>query len=213
MSIQYRFNGIELSTYSPSRRSRTWLKPWLNVKEQDNKILLFLGRLAFEKRVDLLIEAFIKLKPKEHQYSLIIAGDGPVEVVNQLKCLAEQVPNIHFTGFILGEMKSNLLASCDVFCSPSPYETFGRTLVEAMASGIPVVTVDSGAVSEYVFDGINGYLVPPNDVEGLVNAYSKSLLYQAATLKLLSTHCEIRISFSVEQGCEKLTNYYQQLLN
>ncbi len=201
------FSGIELSTYSPSRRNRKWLKPWLNVNEQDNKVLLFLGRLAFEKRVDLLIEAFARLNPKEHQYSLIIAGDGPVDVVNQLKCLAEEVPNIHFTGFILGEMKSNLLASCDIFCSPSPYETFGRTLVEAMSSGLPVVTVDSGAVSEYIIDGVNGYLVPPNDVEGLANAIKKVL--SSNKTKIIQRALQDINQFSVEQGCQKLSNYYQ----
>jgi len=57
-----------------------------------------------EKRVDLLIEAFARLKRRQHNYSLVIAGDGPVNVVNQLKRLAEQVSNIHFTLFL--EMKT-----------------------------------------------------------------------------------------------------------
>jgi glycosyltransferase involved in cell wall biosynthesis len=97
--------------------------------------LLFLGRLAFEKQVDLLIKAFAQLKQKQEKCSLLIVGDGPDEVVNFLKRLAQPIPHIHFTGFMQGEEKANLLASCDVFCSPSPYETLGRTVVEAMASG------------------------------------------------------------------------------
>lgn len=205
------FYGINVSTYSPSRRSRKWLEPWLSVKEQDNKILLFLGRLGFEKRVDLLLEAFARLKTRNQKCSLIIAGDGPVDVVEQLKRLAEQVPNIHFTGFILGETKANLLASCDVFCSPSPYETFGRTVVEAMASGIPVVTVNSGAVSEYIVDGVNGYLVPPNDVEGLANGIEKVLSIN--NTEIVQRALKDANQFSVEQGCENLNNYYQQLLS
>lgn len=204
------FVGIDVSTYSPSCRNRKLLETWLSVKEQEHKILLFLGRLGFEKRVDVLIEAFAILKRREQLCSLIIAGDGPVNVVNQLKRLAEQVPNIHFTGFILGEMKANLLASCDVFCSPSPYETFGRTVVEAMASGIPVVTVNSGAVSEYIFDGGNGYLVPPNDVEGLANGIHKVLSSNNA--EIIQRALRDAKQFSVEQGCQKLNNYYQHLL-
>lgn len=204
------FVGIDVSTYNPSRRSHKWLESCLSVEEKDNKILLFLGRLGFEKRVDLLIEAFAKLKRKEHKYSLIIAGDGPVNVVNQLKRLAEQVPNIHFTGFILGETKANLLASCDVFCSPSPYETFGRTVVEAMASGIPVVTVDSGAVSEYILDGVNGYLVPPNDVEGLADGIYKVL--SSDNTEIIQRALQDANHFSLEQGCQNLSNYYQHLL-
>ena len=204
------FCGTDISHYSPSRRHRKWLEPWLSIEEQDNKIITFLGRLGFEKRVDLLIEAFIKLKRRYPNYSLLINGDGPAEVVNQLKNLAQQVPHIHFTGFILGEMKANLLASCDVFCSPSPYETFGRTVVEAMASGLPVITVDSGAVSEYIIDGVNGYLVQPNDAEELANCIYKVLSND--NTKLVRKALGDANQFSLEPGCQNLHNYYQNLL-
>ncbi len=204
------FCGIDVSMYSPNRRSRKYLEPWLSVEERDNKIVTFLGRLGFEKRVDLLIEAFVKLKRRHPNYSLIINGDGPVEVVNHLKHLAKQVPHIHFTGFVLGEMKANLLASCDVFCSPSPYETFGRTIVEAMASGIPVITVDSGAVSEYMMDGINGYLVPPNDVEGLANCIHK--VTSSDNTEIIYRALQDSQQFSVNRGCQNLHDYYQNLL-
>ena len=204
------FLGIDVSTYSPSRRNRKWLEPWLSPEENDNKILLFLGRLGFEKRVDLLIEAFAKLKRRQPNCSLIIAGDGPVEVVDRLKRLAKKVPHIHFTGFILGEMKANLLASCDLFCSPSPYETFGRTVVEAIASGIPVLTVESGAVSEYILDGINGYLVPPNNVEGLANGIEKVLLNN--NTDLIQEALEDSKQFSLDQGCQNLDRFYQKLM-
>jgi len=205
------FLGIDVSTYSPKRRHRKWLEPWLNSQEKDNKILLFLGRLGFEKRVDLLIEAFARLKSQQSNYSLLIAGDGPVEVVNQLKRLAEKVGDIHFTGFLLGETKANVLASCDVFCSPSPYETFGRTVVEAMTSGIPVVTVDSGAVSEYIIHGVNGYLVPSNDVEGLTLGIHKALF--SNNTEIIQQALRDAKQFSLSQGCQNLNDYYQQLLN
>lgn len=204
------FMGIDVSMYSPSRRSRKWLEPWLSPEEQNNKVLLFLGRLSFEKRVDLVIEAFIKLKRRQPNCSLLIVGDGPVAVVNQLKRLAEQSPHIHFTGFLLGETKANVLASCDVFCSPSPYETFGRTVVEAMASGVPIVSVNSGGVSDYILDGVNGYLVPPNDVEGLADAIEKALL--SNNTNIIQRGLEDAKQFSVEQGCQNLHEYYQQLI-
>jgi phosphatidylinositol alpha 1,6-mannosyltransferase len=204
------FLGIDVSTYSPARHNRRWLKLWLSEKEQRNKILLFLGRLGFEKRVDLLIQAFAMLRMKQPNCSLIIAGDGPDAVVDSLKRLAEPIPNIHFTGFLLGEMKANVLASCDVFCSPSPYETFGRTVVEAMASGIPVVTVNSGAVSEYVLDQVNGYLVPADSAEALANGIHRALLSDHTSV--VRQALEDAKQFSLDQGCENLSNYYQQLL-
>jgi glycosyltransferase involved in cell wall biosynthesis len=204
------FLGIDVSTYSPKRRSRKGLEPWLNPQEKDNKIILFLGRLGFEKRVDLLIKAFATLKHRQPNCSLIIAGDGPIDVVNQLKHLAEPISDIHFTGFLLGETKANVLASCDVFCSPSPYETFGRTVVEAMASGVPVVSVNSGAVSEYIVDGINGYLSPTTDIQGLADCIYKVLLTN--NTKIIQRALRDAKQFSLEKGCKNLNNYYQHLL-
>lgn len=205
------FSGIDVSSYSPNYRNRQCLEQWLNPEERNNKILLFLGRLAFEKRVDLLVKAFIKLKQRKLKYSLIIAGDGPVNAVNQLKNLAQEVPHIHFTGFVLGEAKAKLLASCDVFCSPSPYETFGRTIVEAMASGIPVITVNSGAVTDYILDGVNGYLVSPNDIEALANCIHKVL--SGNNTEIIQRALQDAQQFSLEQSCQNLHNYYQQILN
>ncbi|MEM6754556.1 MAG: glycosyltransferase [Cyanobacteria bacterium P01_C01_bin.38] len=205
------FFGIDISLYSPNCRNKNFLSNWLSNDEKDNKVLLFLGRLSFEKRVDLVIKAFAKLKNRHDNYSLIIAGDGPANVVNDLKSLAKSIPNIHFTGFIHGEAKANLLASCDVFCNPSPYETFGRTVVEAMASGIPVIAVNSGAVSEYMIDGFNGYLVKPDDVDKFANTIEKVLSKDNS--QIIENALQDAQKFSSEQGCENINGYYQKLLN
>jgi phosphatidylinositol alpha 1,6-mannosyltransferase len=203
------FVGIDVSSYHPNRRNRKCLAPWLSDAEQEHKVLLFLGRLAFEKQVDLLIKAFAQLKQTQEKCSLLIVGDGPDDVVNFLKRLAKPIPHIYFTGFIEGEQKANLLASCDVFCSPSPYETLGRTVVEAMASGIPVVTVDSGAVSDYIIDGVNGYLVPPNNVEELTNTLQKVL--PSNNQEMIQYALQSAKQFSIEKTCQNLHEYYQNL--
>lgn len=204
------FVGIDISAYSPKYRNRDWLTSLLSAEEQDNQVLLYLGRLASEKRIDLLIEAFAKLKNGISNVSLIIAGDGPTSYVKELRHFAEQIPHIHFTGFIHGETKANLLASCDIFCSPSPYETFGRTIVEAMASGIPVVTVNSGAVAENVIHGMNGYLAQPNDSEELANVIEQVLI--SHNTEIIQQALEDAKRFSVERGCQNLDHYYQKLL-
>lgn len=206
-----RFFGTDISTYNPTRRDRRCLEPWLSDREKDNQVFIFLGRLGFEKRVDLLIEAFARLQSRKPNISLLIVGDGPDNVVSQLKRLAQQVENIHFTGFMLGEMKANLLASCDAFCSPSPYETFGLTVVEAMASGIPIVTVNSGGVSDYIVDGVNGYLVPPDDVEALANCLEQVLV--SNNTAIIQRALQDANQFSVEQGCQNLHDYYQEVLS
>jgi len=121
------FHGVDIAPFSPSYRDRKWLETWLTAEEQNHKVILFLGRLALEKRINLLIEAFAQLKRRLPKCSLVIAGEGPTNVMTKLKRLAQPIPHIHFVGFAPGE-KARLLASCDVYCTPAPYETFGRTL-------------------------------------------------------------------------------------
>lgn len=205
-----RIIGLSLSMYSPNRRNRSRFEPWLTCEEKEHKIILFLGRLATEKRVDILIQAFSKLKEREKQCSLVIVGHGPNEVVQKLKKMAVPVSHIHFTGFIQGEMKADLLASCDVYCSPAPHETFGLTVVEAMASGVPVVTVKSGGVTDYLVDGENGYLVESNNAEKLASRLEEVLRIDNTVIvknALTSTY-----ELSLKRGCERLNQYYQELL-
>ncbi|MEM8673195.1 MAG: glycosyltransferase [Cyanobacteria bacterium P01_G01_bin.67] len=207
---QIQMYGIDTSKFSPNRRNRKHLEKWLSPEQYEHKVLLFLGRLSPEKRIELLIQAFKRLLDKHQKLCLLIAGDGPVEFVNQLKHITKTIPNIHFTGFVHKEAKANLLASCDVYCSPAPYETFGLSVVEAMASGVPVVTVNSGGVSDYLIDEINAYLVIPDDLESLTNAIDKSLSRDNTVIvkqALQDTH-----SLSIEQCCQNLNSFYKQLL-
>ncbi len=204
------FFGTDISTYSPKRKSRQHLVPWLSDEAQNHAVIGFIGRLGFEKRVDLLIDAFAQLKRSQPNCSLLIVGDGPDNVVDSLKRQAQDVPDVHFTGFLMGDRKADVLASFDFFCTPSPYETFGLTVVESMASGVPVITVKSGAVAEYLIDGDNAYLVDPNNSAALAKKLAYAL--QADNTALIERSLKQADSYSVEQGCQNLCNYYQQLL-
>jgi NRPS condensation-like uncharacterized protein len=160
--------------------------------------------------VDLLITAFAQIKQKHPQFSLLIAGDGPTEVVKKLQVQAAGIGDIHFTGFLLDDQKARVMAACDIFCSPSPYETFGRTIIEAMASGLPVVTVASGAIAEYIHCGVNGYLVAANDVMAL-----QQMIQQVATQPqsaIIDRARQDAQQFSIDHGCQQLSNFYQQIL-
>jgi phosphatidylinositol alpha 1,6-mannosyltransferase len=204
------FYGVDVSIYGSNSRDRTILQDWLQPYEYDHTILLFLGRLGWEKRVDLLIEAFRQIKQQNSQFSLLIVGDGPDDVVRHLRNQAASIADIHFTGFLLGDKKAQVMTACDIFCSPCPYETFGRTTVEAMTVGLPVITVDGGAVAEYIYHEINGYLVKPGDATALqqtiqqVASHPQSIVIDRAR--------QDAQKFSVDQGCQRLSHFYQQLL-
>jgi phosphatidylinositol alpha 1,6-mannosyltransferase len=113
----------------------------------------YVGRLATEKRVDLLagITALEGVR-------LVIVGAGPAEAA-----LRQQLPGAVFLGERRGEELAAIYASLDVFVHSGPYETFGQTLQEAAASGLPVIAPAAGGPLDLVEDEVTGYLVPPSD--------------------------------------------------
>ena len=113
----------------------------------------YVGRLATEKRVELLagITALAGVR-------LVIVGAGPAEAM-----LRQHMPDAIFLGERRGEELAAIYASLDVFVHSGPYETFGQTLQEAAASGLPVVAPAAGGPLDLVDDGVTGYLVPPSD--------------------------------------------------
>jgi phosphatidylinositol alpha 1,6-mannosyltransferase len=207
-SVELPIYGLDFSGFSPSQRDRDSLKQWLTPAQLNHKILLFVGRLACEKRVDLLIQAYAHLKPSHPNLSLMIAGDGPA--LPTLRQQAQTIADITFTGFVQGETKATLLASADLYCSPAPHETFGRTPLEAMAAGVPVVTVNSGGVADYIVAGVHGYLVPPNQMLPLAQTLALALAQDNSTM-ITNGLCLID-SFCLERAGQTLTSYYHTLI-
>jgi phosphatidylinositol alpha 1,6-mannosyltransferase len=117
----------------------------------------YVGRLATEKRVDLL--STITTLPGVR---LVITGGGPEEAE-----LREAIPDATFLGERHGEDLARIYASMDVFVHSGPFETFGQTIQEAAASGLPVVAPAAGGPVDLVDEGVSGYLVPPGDAGAL----------------------------------------------
>lgn len=138
----------------------------------DKKVVLFVGRLAEKKGVTYLIEAMKKVDAL-----LIIVGDGPLrkELVEQAKKINdyENIEKIKFLGAKTHEELKEVYASADVFVIPSvkakdgDTEGFGLVMLEAMASGIPIVASNSGGITQLIQDGINGLLCDEKNSEQL----------------------------------------------
>jgi glycosyltransferase involved in cell wall biosynthesis len=130
-------------------------------RDPNSLIVLYVGRLAQEKRLDLLRKA-----AKLDGIALTIVGDG------------EERPNLeaffgedaHFTGYLFGEELAQAYASADIFAFTGTNETFGQVVTEAMASGLPVLVPNAGGVVDLVLDEMNGYIcqVDPTDYEARV---------------------------------------------
>jgi glycosyltransferase involved in cell wall biosynthesis len=133
------------------------------------KRLLCVARLVRRKGLDVLIRALSLCTT--HDLELVIAGEGPRE--GALRRLAGELnltDRVVFTGRVEGHALMELYRSADCFALPSTSESFSMALLEAMASGLPVVGSDVGGIPELVTDGINGILVPPAQVEALACA-------------------------------------------
>jgi phosphatidylinositol alpha 1,6-mannosyltransferase len=157
--------GVDGSRFNPGYRSRQW-RERLSGGAPDAPLLLYVGRLATEKRVDWLRPALDALPAAR----LAIVGDGPSR--EELKALFAGTHTV-FTGFLQGEDLSHAYASADVFCFPSASETFGNVVLEAMASGLPVIVARSGGQVDHVRQGHNGLLFPTEDQDALTRAIER----------------------------------------
>jgi len=133
----------------------------------------YVGRLCAQKRPDLLVEAFGRLRSEGH---LVVVGDGPMR--GDVLAAVRSSPahdRITVTGFVPHVEVPQVLASLDLLVLPSAYEEMGSVLVEAMASGLPVVASRVGGIPAVVADGETGLLVPPGDVDALAAALDELL--------------------------------------
>jgi alpha-1,6-mannosyltransferase len=155
--------GVDLDTFSPSRRSAE-LRTSLGAAP-DDLVIVYAGRLDAEKRPDIVFDAF-DLLPEDMHARLVIAGDGPMR--SRLEERAAANPRARVIPFVDDRAElATLLASCDVYASAMAHETFGLSVVEAQACGLPVTGVRAGAMVDRVIDGVDGFLVEPDAAEAM----------------------------------------------
>jgi glycosyltransferase involved in cell wall biosynthesis len=144
--------GVDSAAFSPAFRSAALRA---EIGADGVPIVLYVGRLGREKNLHYLIAAIELLRHSGTPFKLVIVGQGPMR-----RTLARRLPEAHFTGHIEGADLARWYASADVFVFPSTAETFGNVVLEAFASGLPVVAVGGGAVGELVTPNANGLLAP-----------------------------------------------------
>jgi len=137
--------------------------------DRNNVRLLFIGKLVAQKGVDILIKSIKNVVKRKYSVTLLIVGNGDLEQYKKLVLKLSLESNVKFMGFLIGDEKFELLKNSDIFVFPSNYESFGNVLIEAMASGLPVITTNITAIPEIV-DTDSGILIPPNDVNALAEA-------------------------------------------
>jgi glycosyltransferase involved in cell wall biosynthesis len=161
--------GVDVELFHPAKRNGILVRRY-HVKE--GLKLLYVGRVSKEKNLQLLGRAFKSLMRSHPGLKLVIVGDGPY--LGEMRREMADTPCL-FTGYLAGEELAEVYASCDLFVFPSTTDTFGNVVLEAQASGLPVVVTDAGGPKENVIDGVTGVIVPGDDEEGLCNAIARLL--------------------------------------
>jgi len=123
------------------------------------------GRVSREKDLDVLAEAYRQLREEQLPVQLFVVGHGPYA-----KELAMNLPDALFTGSLHGQELAAAYASADIFVFPSTTDTFGNVIIEAQASGVPVIVSDSGGPKELVENQANGLVTKSHDVEDFARA-------------------------------------------
>lgn len=152
--------GVDAVRFNPAFRSAA-MRAQLSGGQPDDVLLLYVGRLSTEKRLETLREALLAVPGAR----LALVGDGPARPALEAHFAGT---NTVFMGYLQGEALAQAYASADVFVFPSALETFGLVVLEAFASGLPVVAARVGGVPEVVEEGRTGYTFAVGDTAAMI---------------------------------------------
>lgn len=147
--------GVDSSVFHPRHRCRAW-RERLTGGAVEAPLLIYVGRLAIEKRIDVLRPVLAELP----HVRLAIIGEGP-ERANLEAMFAGT--NTVFTGFLSGDDLSAAYAAADIFVFPGEHETFGNVVLEAMASGLPALVASHSGLKDHTHNGWNGFQFEPGN--------------------------------------------------
>jgi alpha-1,6-mannosyltransferase len=177
--------GTDLELFHPEKR-REDLRAGLFGAAPETAVFLYAGRLDPEKHVDLLVRAFAEVRLPDAR--LVLTGEGPLR--EGLEREAEQNPRLLVLPYQpTREAFAAMLASADVYATAGPHETFGLSVVEAQASGLPVVGVDAGALTERVVPG-TGFLGPAGDAVAMARHLERAAAERAVLGPAARRHVE-----------------------
>jgi glycosyltransferase involved in cell wall biosynthesis len=157
-------HGVDIERFHP-RKNNGFLKKRFPV--DDGLKLLYVGSVSRQKNLHILSRAYQMLYQQRKDVQLIVVGDGPY--LAEMKEKLEGT-SCFFTGYLNGDDLATVYASCDIFIYPSTTDSFGRAVLEAQASGLPVIVTDRGGPQENIVAGKTGLSITGDDADSIVDA-------------------------------------------
>ena len=163
-------NGIDMRRFSPG------LEPLPELRTYGKSTILFVGRMEQRKGLPVLLDAYAMLRRVRSDARLVVVGDGELRWTYERFVETERIPDVTFLGHVDAAVLPRCYVSSDIFCSPAVGgESFGIVLLEAMASGRPVVASRIPGFGEVVTQGQEGLLVEPGDATALTRGLHRLL--------------------------------------
>ena len=204
-------NGVDLGHFKPGKADGAIYEKYGISK--DKKILLYVGRVDPEKNVGLVIKAFKKAQVKLPKTELVIVGDGVDKArLERLASGYDLGDSVKFLGRVMPPDLYELYKIGDVFVTASEIETQGIVLIEAAATGLPLIAVNKGAVKEVCQDGQNGVLCEPGNIEEISNAMIKILSDDELFKKYSKKSLEIAHGHDFEKTLDSFINIYNKVV-
>ena len=206
--------GVDFQTFHPhqSLDEKTATRTELNLPSSAS-IVLHVGRLDTDKRVDQVLRASAQTMQKTNAH-LLIVGDG-----HQKKALQKLSRSLgierrcHFLGYIsVEEGLPEIYRIADLFVTASEIETQGIVLLEAAASGLPIAAVRATCIPETVHDGVNGYLTEPNDAIALGKAITNLIMNPAKAEQMGKAGCRLIARHNLLTTFDSFEHLYADLL-
>jgi glycosyltransferase involved in cell wall biosynthesis len=181
---------VDARRFKPDRAARNAIRRQLRIPD-DAFVALFLGRLNRDKGIPELAEAFAQIAPAHPSMHLVLAGPDEGEMIARTaSTLAPFEGRVHRTGFVSNP--EAFMAAADLFVLPSHRESFGLSVVEAAACGIPAIGCAIYGLCDAIVDGETGLLVPKGDAGALASAIAK--FAEDSTLRTrLGTNARARV--------------------
>jgi phosphatidyl-myo-inositol alpha-mannosyltransferase len=200
-------NGIDLDYFSPAN------SPLPEFQDEKTNIL-FVGRLENRKGLEYLLKAYRLIKPDCPNCRLIVVGPGTRLRRKYEKNIAESgLPDVVFTGRVDYKELPRFYKTADIFCAPATgHESFGIVLLEAMATGKPVIASDISGYRSVITDGLDGILVPPKQEVPLAQAISSLMQNKTLRLQIGEKGRRKSLDFGWDKVSRRVMDYYTRIL-
>ena len=163
-------NGIDTRRFHPG------YAPLPELRTPGQRTILFVGRLEQRKGLHTLLDAYAQVRRSRADVRLVVVGGGSMRHGYERYVAEEGIPDVRFMGHVDGDLLPRCYASADLFCTPAlGGESFGIVLLEAMATGVPVLASDIPGFAQVVSSGDDGLLLPPGDAPAWAGAISRVL--------------------------------------